>query len=68
MNTAYNEIQRDNEILQRQRCVMQGITRYNEITSTRKIQGDNEIQRQEMCDARDYEIQRDNEHKEDTRR
>jgi hypothetical protein len=47
---------------------MHGITRYNEMTSTRKIQGDNEIQRQEMCDAGDYEIQRDNERKEDTRR
>jgi len=46
---------------------MHGITRYNEMTSTRKIQGDNEIQRQEMCDARDYEIQRDDEHKEDKR-
>jgi len=46
---------------------MQGITRYNEMTSTRKI---NEITRstKAMCDAGDYEIQRDNEHKEDTRR
>ena len=38
------------------------------ISEINEIQRDNEILQAKMCDAWDYEIQRDDEHKEDTRR